>query len=104
MKYGYVTQDNDIEIQMKALQEYGCDEIECDKEITELIAQLCTGDIIVVWRLDKLASSISVLQKKMADIHAAGAAVLSLQEQFNSVSPNKMLFEKIMGAVLDAEK
>ena len=69
MIYGYArvsTQDQDLELQLAALKEAGCEEIYADKisgtanerpELDNLRKILRPGDHVVVWKLDRLFRS-----------------------------------------------
>ena len=69
MMYGYArvsTQDQNLEMQLRALKEFGCDEIYSDKisgttserpKLSELREILKDGDHLVVWKLDRLFRS-----------------------------------------------
>lgn len=103
MKYGYAVSDNDVSVQLMALKEFGCDEISEGESVSSVIKGLNQGDVIVVWRLDKLAHSVAALRKVLDDIHNAGATVQLLHEQLNSGSDHKELFCKVVSAMADLE-
>ena len=104
MQYGYVVRDNDLGIQTKALNDYGCRDIFDDQDIRQVISRLKPGDTLVVWRLDKLANTIASMQQTLDAVHAAGATVWSLNEKFNSGSASKDLLYKLMDVIAAAEK
>lgn len=104
MQYGYVVRDNDLGIQTKALDDYGCCEIFDDQDIKQVIRRLKPGDTLVVWRLDKLANTIASMQKTLEAIHEAGATVWSMSEKYNSGSASKELLYNLMNVIAAAEK
>ncbi|EGR0268322.1 hypothetical protein FMH15_16965 [Vibrio alginolyticus] len=103
MQYGYVVRDNDLGMQQKALDAYGCNFVIDNKEIDRVIEKLVPGDVLVVWRLDKLGKDIPTLRKVIDDVHQAGASVRSISDKFNSAMANKGLLDKIMDTISSAE-
>lgn len=103
MKYGYAVHDNDLSMQLKALREFGCDEIQFDSDMSGLIGQLKDGDILAVWRLDKLASSVALLEQIFEDVHCVGASVELLFEGLNSDSDYKEILSQLIGIMRDIE-
>ena len=92
MKIGYArvsTSDQHLELQLEALQQAGCKRIFQERgsgaererpELLRLLDQLREGDIVVVWKLDRLARSTRDLLDTMEVIRAAGARFQSLSE------------------------
>lgn len=74
MKLGYArvsTQDQSLALQEDALSRAGCDAIFCDEGVSggqfnrpaldRLLATVKPGDVLVIWRLDRLGRSLSHL-------------------------------------------
>lgn len=73
MLIGYArvsTQDQNLDLQLKALSDYGCSKIFKEKvsgkskdrpELNSMLSQLRAGDTVVVWKLDRLGRSIKDL-------------------------------------------
>lgn len=73
MLIGYArvsTQDQNLDLQLKALSDFGCSKIFKEKvsgkskdrpELNSLLSQLRAGDTVVVWKLDRLGRSIKDL-------------------------------------------
>ena len=93
MKYGYArvsTTDQDLTIQVEALNAAGCETIRQEKvsgtstqgrdELNTLLEFLRKGDELVVTRIDRLARSIRDLQNIVFDLDKKGV-VLSATEQ-----------------------
>lgn len=92
MKIGYArvsSVDQNLDLQMDALQEYGCEKIFNDKVsgvkdkrkgLDEALQYVRTGDSIVVWRLDRLGRTMSHLIKVVNDLNERGISFHSLQE------------------------
>jgi DNA invertase Pin-like site-specific DNA recombinase len=92
MKIGYArvsTTDQSLEIQLNALNEAGCKRIYQEKisgvqkdrpELKRLIDQLRPEDVVVVWKLDRLARSTQHLLDLVEKIRLADASFRSLSE------------------------
>lgn len=92
MKIGYArvsTTDQNLESQLAALKEAGCSRIFQEKisgakkdrpELQRLLDQLRQGDVVVVWKLDRLARSTHHLLELVERIRSADASFFSLSE------------------------
>lgn len=86
------TQEQILDVQMNALRSAGCVNIYQEKvsgagkkrpQLDLAIKELQPGDTLVVWRLDRLARSMSEFYTRLAQIEAAGAQFRSLTENFD---------------------
>jgi DNA invertase Pin-like site-specific DNA recombinase len=94
MNIGYArvsTADQHLDLQLDALSKAGCRRVYQEKvsgaktartrpELARLLEQLREEDVVVVWKLDRLARSTRDLLEIMASIQAAGAGFRSLSE------------------------
>ncbi|MBC7965995.1 MAG: recombinase family protein [Fuerstia sp.] len=92
MKIGYArvsTQDQKLDLQLQSLKKAGCQKIFREKvsgfnrqrpEFQRMLDQIRPGDIIVVWKLDRLARSTRDLLNTMETISEAGGKFQSLSE------------------------
>jgi DNA invertase Pin-like site-specific DNA recombinase len=92
LKTGYArvsTLDQNLEPQLRTLKKAGCQKIFREKasgasrqrpEFQRMLDQIRPGDIIVVWKLDRLARSTRDLLNTMETISEAGAKFESLSE------------------------
>jgi len=92
MKIGYArisTIDQHLELQLQALKKARCSKIFREKvsgtsrsrpELQRLLEHLRAGDIVVVWKLDRIARSTRHLLEVMDTIREAGARFQSLSE------------------------
>lgn len=92
MKIGYArvsTQDQNLDLQLKALKKAGCQKIFREKisgynrqrpEFQRMLDQVRSGDTIIVWKLDRLARSTRDLLNTMETISQAGGKFQSLSE------------------------
>ena len=92
VKIGYArvsTQDQNLDLQLKALKKAGCRKTFREKisgfnrqrpEFQRMLDQLRPSDTIVVWKLDRLARSTRDLLNIMETINEAGGKFQSLSE------------------------
>lgn len=92
MKIGYArvsTEDQRLTLQLDALKQAGCGKIFREKvsgayherqELNRMLDQLRNGDVVVVWKLDRLARSTRDLLDIVEAIRQAGARFQSLSE------------------------
>jgi len=65
---------------------------------------LCYGDCLVVWKLDRVARSLSDLLGILGRLRAAGATIKSLTEPIDTSSPIGEFTFQILGAVAQLER
>ena len=116
MLIGYArvsTQEQDSAAQVAALREYGCDDIFEEKasggrwdrpRLRELIGQLRDGDVVVVWKLDRLSRSLKDLLKLMDQIDQAGAGFRSLTESIDTTTPAGRMMMQMVGSFAEFER
>ena len=111
MKIGYArvsTTEQNLDLQLTALKEAGCRRIYQEKisgaklnrpELQRLIDQLRPDDIVVVWKLDRLARSTQNLLELADQIKNAEASFCSLSEPWaDTTSPSgKMIMTVFAG-------
>lgn len=98
MKIGYArvsTQDQKLELQIDALQQNGCERIYQEKksgknkerpELEQMLAQLRPGDMVVVWKLDRLGRSLKDLVSLMDEFRSKGVEFVSLKDGINTTT------------------
>jgi len=115
MLIGYArvsTLDQDTALQLDALKGVGVKQIYQDKssgvgprpQLRQVIASLRRGDILVVWKLDRIARSLSDLLSIIGQVRAAGAAIKSLTEPVDTSSPIGEFTLQVLGAVAQLER
>lgn len=111
MKIGYArvsTQDQNLDLQLKALKKADCRKIFREKmsgfnrqrpEFQRMLEQLRPGDTVVVWKLDRLARSTRDLLNTMETINDAGAKFQSLSEPWANTTTHagKMIMTVFAG-------
>lgn len=116
MLIGYArvsTQDQDTEAQIIALKAAGCELIFQEKapsgrwerpELHRLLGQLRKGDVLVVWKLDRLSRSLKDVLSLMEKIQQAEAGFQSLTEAIETTSPGGRMLMQIIGSFAEFER
>jgi DNA invertase Pin-like site-specific DNA recombinase len=116
MLVGYArvsTQDQNLDLQLDALNEIGCENIFTEKasgaqrERPELIAALHymrKGDTLVVWKLDRLARSLKQLIETVEKLEAKGMGLRSLTEAIDTTTSGGRLIFHIFGSLAEFER
>lgn len=106
------TQDQNLELQLDALQKAGCEETFHEKitgkskdrpELNLCFKTLRKGDVFVVWKLDRLARSLKDLVEILSDLENRGVGFRSLTESIDTTSPSGKLIFHIFGALAEFE-
>ena len=116
MNIGYArvsTLDQKVDLQLDALKQAGCEEIYTEKftgstrtrpELESCLRTLRTGDVLVVWRLDRLGRSLKDLVGIITELEQRGVAFRSVTEAIDtSTSGGKLVFH-IFGALAEFER
>lgn len=115
MIYGYArvsTNDQETTLQIDALQRARVDEIHQEKAssigrrpaLRALLPKLEKGDVLVVYKLDRLARSLKDLLQILEQLEQAGCGFRSLTEPIDTVSPAGKLMLNILGSVAEFER
>jgi DNA invertase Pin-like site-specific DNA recombinase len=106
------TQDQNLELQLDALQKAGCEETFHEKitgkskdrpELNLCFKTLRKGDVLVVWKLDRLARSLKDLVEILSDLENRRVGFRSLTESIDTTSPSGKLIFHIFGALAEFE-
>lgn len=73
-------------------------------ELHRMIDQLREGDIVVVWKLDRLSRSLKDLLALIERIDAAGAGFRSLTEAIDTTTPAGRMMMQMVGAFAEFER
>ncbi len=108
------TDDQNLDLQRDALRAAGCAIIHEDQGISggvtsrrgleAAMASLQAGDILTVWRLDRLGRSLPHLLNVAGDLEARGCGFVSLTEAIDTSSAGGRLVFHIMGALAEFER
>ena len=107
------TTDQKAELQIDALKAAGCQRVFTDKasgsltsrpQLDRMLDHLREGDVVVVWRLDRLGRSLKNLIALVEDLADRGVGFRSLSESIDTTTANGKLFFSIMGALAEFER
>lgn len=116
MQIGYVrvsTNDQNTDLQRNALNCAGCELIFEDKisgskserpGLKKLLRTLSEGDILVVWKLDRLGRSMRHLVVLVEDLRERDINFRSLTDSIDTSSPMGRFFFHVMGALAEMER
>lgn len=115
MIYGYArvsTLDQETTLQIDALKKAGVNKIYQEKassigkrnELKKLLSILKENDLLIVYKLDRLARSLKDLLNILEQIETAGCGFKSLTEPIDTVSPAGKLMLNILGSVAEFER
>jgi DNA invertase Pin-like site-specific DNA recombinase len=116
MLVGYArvsTDDQNLNLQMDALDQAGCEQIFEDKlsgakaerpGLHQALQYTRAGDTIVVWRLDRLSRSLKELIEMVTLLESKGIGLKSLQEAIDTSSSSGKLIFHIFGALAEFER
>lgn len=115
MKIGYArvsTCEQELGLQITSLKNAGCDKIYQEKEsavkerpvLKEVMLMLREGDVLVVWKLDRLARSLKQLILFLEELRTRKIEFLSLSDNINSLSAQSILYTQIIGAFAQFER
>lgn len=115
MIYGYArvsTSDQETTLQIDALKRAGVEQIYQEKassigvrtEQKKLLATLEKDDLLIVYKLDRLARSLKDLLSILEQLDKAGCHFRSLTEPIDTVSPAGRLMLNILGSVAEFER
>ena len=107
------TDEQSLNLQFDALNAAGCHRIINEKvsaasskryELEKAMELLRPGDVLVIWKLDRLARSIVDLHKKMTQITDAGASLRCLTQPVDTTTASGRLLFNMLGVVAEFER
>jgi DNA invertase Pin-like site-specific DNA recombinase len=116
MLVGYArvsTDDQTLALQLDALQAASCEKIFTDTMsgakaerpgLTEALEFCRPGDVLAVWRLDRLGRSLTQLIALMTTLDEKGVGFKSLTEQIDTTTSGGKLIFHIFGALAEFER
>lgn len=116
MLIGYArvsTNDQETATQVAALKAAGCERIYREKasggrwdrpELHRLLDQLRNGDVLVVWKLDRLSRSLRDVLTIMERLAEAAAGFRSLTEAIDTTTPAGRMMMQMVGAFAEFER
>jgi DNA invertase Pin-like site-specific DNA recombinase len=116
MKIGYARVSTDAQethLQMDALKRVKCGRVYEEKasgakadrpELMKLLDNARKGDVVVVWKLDRLARSIRQLMDTTTMLNERGVELYSLTENINTTTPSGKLTFHLFAALAEFER
>lgn len=115
MLHGYVrcsTADQSPDLQHDAMRRAGVSCVWTEHrsavahrpELVRMLYCLRRGDRVIVWKLDRLARSLSDLLRILQHIERAGASIGSLTEPLDTSTPIGRMFIQLLGSFAEFER
>jgi len=115
LRFGYArvsTDDQEMALQLDALAKVGCSRVYSEKvssgkvrpQLEECLRTLRAGDVLTVWRLDRLGRSMSELVAIVNDLAARGVVFESLTEHIDTSSATGKFTFHLFSALAEFER
>lgn len=117
MHIGYArvsTDDQNLALQMDALQRAGCERIFYDEgfsgvstnrpALDEALSALAPGDILIIWKLDRLGRSLAHLIEVNTQLAARGIGFRSLTETIDTTTAGGKFIFHVWAALAEFER
>jgi len=116
MKIGYArvsTRDQNLDLQVDALKLAGCERIYQDvasgskterPALAELLGQLRAGDVLVIWKLDRMGRSLAHLVELVGDLVTRKVGLLSLDDPIDTTSAQGRLVFNLFASLAEFER
>jgi DNA invertase Pin-like site-specific DNA recombinase len=117
MRIGYArvsTEDQNLRLQLDALRAAGCDRIYRDDGISAVVAErpgltralrrLKEGDVLIVWKLDRLGRSLANLIEVIGGLRDRGIGFESLRDHVDTTSAGGRFYFHMLAALAEFER
>jgi len=116
MNIGYArvsTDEQSTAAQIEALEKAGCDPVYKEyasggrwdrPKLQHILSHIQKGDVLVVWKLDRLTRSLSDLLRIMTSLEKAGAGFRSLTEAIDTTTPVGRMLAHVLGSFAEFER
>ena len=107
------TADQDMALQLDVLRAAGCgrgfedraSSAKVDRPgLAQALAFMREGDVLVTWKLDRLARSLPHLIETVTQLEKSGAGLLSLTEAIDTTTPGGRLIFHVFGELAQFER
>ncbi|MDO1450865.1 recombinase family protein [Rhodocytophaga aerolata] len=116
MKIGYArvsTEEQNLDLQLDALTKAGCEKIYQEKvsgmktyrvELSKLLAHLRAGDVLVIWKLDRLGRSLQHLVELTHELLEKEIGLQSLSDPIDTTTAQGRLVFNIFASLAQFER
>lgn len=116
MKIGYArvsTRDQNLNLQLDALNQAGCERIYQDvasgskaarPALDELLGQIRAGDVLVIWKLDRMGRSLKHLVELVGNLIERKVGLLSLNDPIDTTSAQGRLVFNLFASLAEFER
>jgi DNA invertase Pin-like site-specific DNA recombinase len=116
MKIGYArvsTKDQSFDVQIDALKKAGCKKIYKDvasgarserPAINEMTENLRSGDVLVIWKLDRLGRSLNHLIGLVNELMERGIGLKSVKDPIDTTTPQGRLSFNLFASLAEFER
>ena len=116
MKIGYArvsTPEQSFALQVDALRQAGCTEVYQEvisgartarPVLDTLLTQLRSGDVLVVWKFDRLGRSLKHLVELVNELMSRGVGLQSLHDPIDTTTPHGRLSLHLFAALAEFER
>jgi len=116
MRIGYArvsTRDQNLDLQIDALKAAGCERIYQDvasgantarPALDELLGQLRAGDVLVIWKLDRIGRSLKHLVELVGDLVKRKVGLLSLNDPIDTTSAQGRFVFNLFASLAEFER
>lgn len=106
-------EDQNLELQLQALQKAGCDRIFSDKKsgaqkarkgLEDALSHLRTNDTLIVWKLDRLGRTVKQLVDLVADLESRDINFKSVTDGIDTTTTAGRFFFHVMASLSQMER
>ena len=116
MRIGYArvsTKEQSLDLQVDALRDAGCEQVfqevasgtkTARPALDDLLSRLRAGDVLVIWKLDRLGRSLKHLVTLTAELMEREVGLVSLNDPIDTTTPQGRLVFNIFASLAEFER